>query len=363
MERKKIAVIGLKGLPAFGGAATVGENIIKQLKEKYDFTVYAVESHANVGILSEDYLQIVFKRFPLKKLNIFFYYLKSMLHCLFVARYDLIHLHHLDGAFIIPFLRLKYKVIVTSHGRPHLMGKWPWYVNLFFNINERVMLKLSNKVTVVAFPLYEIYRGLGNANVEYIPNGINLNQPVSNSDIPYKDYILFAAGRIIPLKGCHVLLEALKLMNYTGKVVVIGDLEQMPSYKEKLLNLAEGLDVTFISLIRDKAQLLNYVKNARLFVFPSDYENMSIMLLEVVYVKTPLICSDIAPNKVIFSDDEVLFFKTNDASDLKEKITFAIQNPKKMQAFMDKAFELLKLKYNWESIAKTYDGVFEKYLN
>ena len=31
-KKLKIAVIGLKGLPAFGGAATVGENIIEQLK-------------------------------------------------------------------------------------------------------------------------------------------------------------------------------------------------------------------------------------------------------------------------------------------------------------------------------------------
>ena len=30
--RKRIAIIGLKGLPALGGAATVGESIINELK-------------------------------------------------------------------------------------------------------------------------------------------------------------------------------------------------------------------------------------------------------------------------------------------------------------------------------------------
>jgi len=29
--KKKIAIIGIKGLPAFGGVASVGENIIHQL--------------------------------------------------------------------------------------------------------------------------------------------------------------------------------------------------------------------------------------------------------------------------------------------------------------------------------------------
>ena len=45
MKKKRIGVIGLKGLPAFGGAAAVGENLIAHLKEDYDFTVYSVSSH------------------------------------------------------------------------------------------------------------------------------------------------------------------------------------------------------------------------------------------------------------------------------------------------------------------------------
>jgi len=46
--KPKIAMIGLKGLPAFGGAATVGENIIEQLKDKYDFTVYSSSSYTHL---------------------------------------------------------------------------------------------------------------------------------------------------------------------------------------------------------------------------------------------------------------------------------------------------------------------------
>lgn len=359
-NKKRIAVIGLKGLPAFGGAATVGESIINQLKDKYDFTVYAVASHAQISGYNNGYHQIVFKVFPIKKLNILFYYIKSMLHCLFRAKYDLIHLHHLDGAFIMPLLRLKYKVVCTSHGRTQLISKWPGYVKFFFTINERIMLGLANKLTAVAKPLAELYTKMGYKKIVYIPNGINLDQPVDNSPIPYSDYLLFAAGRILPLKGCHVMLEALKLINYKGKVLIVGDLDQIPSYKEKILNLAQGLDVVFVPLIREKHVLLNYVKNARLFIFPSDYENMSIMLLEVAYTHTPLICSDIIQNKAIFSDNEVLFFKTNDANDLSTKIEFALSHPEKMKEYAHNAFQLLKDEYNWEVIAKSYDSIFNQ---
>ncbi len=38
--KKKIVVIGQKGLPAYIGAGTVGVNIIDQLKDNFEFYVY-----------------------------------------------------------------------------------------------------------------------------------------------------------------------------------------------------------------------------------------------------------------------------------------------------------------------------------
>lgn len=363
MNKPKIAVIGLKGLPAFGGAASVGENIIEQLKSKYDFTVYAVASHTNKHGNYNGYYQKVFRNFPIKKLNILVYYIKSMFHCLIMGNYDLIHIHHIDGAFILPLLRLKYKIIATSHGRTQLIGKWPKYVNFFLGINELLMLKLSSQITCVGNPLAVYYQVKGYKNISYIPNGISLSQSIDKSELPYSEYILFAAGRIIPLKGCHILLEALHLMNYKGKVLVIGDLDQIPSYKEELLRLSVNLNVEFIPIIKEKAILLNFVQKAKLFVFPSDYENMSMMLLEVAYTKTPLICSDIPANKAIFSEKEVLFFETNNPVDLSQKISYAMEHQELLKEMKEKAFQLLATNYNWNHIAESYDAIFERYIN
>ena len=47
---KKIAVIGLKGLPAFGGAAAVGESLINKLKNEYNFTVLSTASHTSADV-------------------------------------------------------------------------------------------------------------------------------------------------------------------------------------------------------------------------------------------------------------------------------------------------------------------------
>ena len=88
-KNKKIAVIGLKGLPAYGGAAAVGENIIDKLKDDYEFTVYSISSHTNAksGNYNNICKQIIFRSLPLKKINTLFYYIRSAIHVLF-SNYD-----------------------------------------------------------------------------------------------------------------------------------------------------------------------------------------------------------------------------------------------------------------------------------
>ena len=360
MLKPKIAVIGLKGLPAFGGAATVGESLISRLQNDFNFTVYSVASHTNNKGQQKGYYQIVFRTFSLMKLNIFFYYLKSAFHALFFENYDLIHLHHVDGAFILPLLRLKYKVILTSHARPQIAEKWPWYVKFFFRINERVALILSNEVSCVSEMLMNYYNLVSVRKIYYIPNGVELILPVKEHNIPFNDYILFAAGRIIPLKGLHILIKSLKITGYKGKLIVAGNIDQMPDYKKKIMNTVRDLDVEFIGLIKNKELLFSYLSHCKLFVFPSINENMSVMLLEAAAMKVPLICSDIPANTLIFNDDEVLFFENNNPNDLAEKIRFYINDTDSQKYRIQKAYDKLQTFYSWARIAAIYQQLYLK---
>lgn len=80
---KKIAVLGLKGLPAFGGAAAVGENIIDNLKTKYEFTVYLTSSHTNLKSYTYNgYKVIIIPAIRLRRINTLFYYIVSVLDVL-----------------------------------------------------------------------------------------------------------------------------------------------------------------------------------------------------------------------------------------------------------------------------------------
>lgn len=92
LNKPKIAVIGLKGLPSFGGAASVGEALINELKSKYDFYVYSLSTHTDKVGAYNGFVQIVFKESKVSGIATFKYYLKSLLHCFFLSKYDIIHL-------------------------------------------------------------------------------------------------------------------------------------------------------------------------------------------------------------------------------------------------------------------------------
>jgi glycosyltransferase involved in cell wall biosynthesis len=363
MAKKKVAVIGLKGLPPFGGAANVGDNIIEQLAGEYDFTIYATETHTSVRGPYKGAHQHVFRKFPIKPLNVFYYYIASAVHAVFRSNYDMIHLHQMDGAFILLLLRCKYKVVATSHGLTYKAGKWSKLMYPYFKMNEWFQARLSNHLTVVSKSLTGHYAKLvPSRRITYIPNGINVTS-VTATGPDVKDYILFAAGRIIPIKGLHFLLAALKEIGYAGKVIVLGDHTQMEGYTKEVFALSEGLDVEYRGLVKDKAVLNAYIAHAKLFVFPSTLEAMSMMLLEVAALQIPVICSDIIQNTDIFNPDEMLFFKTESSGDLAVKLSWALQNPEEMKLFAGRAYQALLKKYLWTGIAGQYDALFRRVMD
>ncbi len=358
-KEKRIAVIGLKGLPAFGGAATVGENIIKELHRDFRFTVFSVQSHADKKYKMGSVKQLILPSFFIKKLNVLIYYLISCFMVLFSNQYDVVHLHHTDAAFIVPILRLRYKVIVTSHARPQDCDKWSGLIRLFFDINEWLAVRFASEMTAVSKSLKVYYEERYKVKVRFIPNGIDVDIAsgivASNEEEPY---MLFAAGRILPLKGLHLLLKALIRIGYTGQLKIVGNIDQVPEYKKEILQLSEGLNTQFIGLIKEKKELLRIVKNASLFVFPSLTEAMSIMLLEVVLMKTHLIASDIPANTNVFEPDEVLFFKTENVDDLVEKLNYRFENKQEMEKRAVKAHNKLLNSYQWKDIAQQYSELY-----
>jgi glycosyltransferase involved in cell wall biosynthesis len=264
----------------------------------------------------------------------------------------------------VPLLRLRYKVVGTSHGFAYKREKWGGFAKRFFRWSEKLMFSLSTTMTCVSKPLTHELTSHYNRDVKFIPNGIDrpetLEDPVmfDKYELRESEYICFAAGRVDPTKGCHILLQAIRGIDRDVRVIAIGDFGHKKDYTDELHEMADER-VTFIPFIAKKELLFGIVNNAKVFVFPSTVEAMSIMLLEVAALGVPVVCSDIPENTTVL-EDRTTYFRSGDSDDLREKLELCLDSyddaVSQAQATMAWVLET----YNWKSIAGQYKKLFDE---
>lgn len=354
----KIAVMGAKGLPAKGGGERVAEAIIqKAIKDDFTVTLYGKKSYCGRIDYGNKFKLIEIKEIRGKHLSGFSFGLLSALHALLFGKYDLIHLHYADFGYIVPLLRLRFKVLVTSHGAEYNRDKWGKIAKYCFRLFEVPFVKYSNLCTSVSRRLARYYSERYKKKVYFIPNGTefpSLSEIDIKSNLKYQvpenGYILFSAGRIIPSKGCDLLLKANRKLGFEVPLVIVGSMEgEYRSYMKSLIRP----NVKFVDFIEKKEELLGLVSNSIFFVFPSTYEAMSMMLLEVASLKKGVVCSDILENYDAIGDDAI-FFKSGDWESLADKIEFALKNQSLMDELGAKAYQFVKENRNWDTITDHY---------
>jgi glycosyltransferase involved in cell wall biosynthesis len=202
--------------------------------------------------------------------------------------------------------------------------------------------------------------------VTYIPNGVEAGEDADDEaasrllqsiGLTSGGYWMFAAARVDPTKGCHTLIEAHASCGGATPLLVVGDLHHAPGYEESL-RAGAGERVHFVPRLDDKPTLLGLLRQARLFVFPSTVEAMSMMLLEAVSLGVPTIASDIPENVGVLPRGYPTF-RAGDAADLERAVgdLFA-RDPGELRSAAEAAREWVRERYRWEAIAAQYERIY-----
>lgn len=367
--RKRIGFIGIKALPSTAGADRVVEAIARNMDpERYEPIVYCSASEVPKGTSLPGIRLIRIRAIPGARVYSTSLFLFSALHALLFSRYDLIHLHNLESSFVLPLLRLRYPVITTSHGpTQNRIDKWGSSAIRIFLFTEWLGMVLSNAVTSVSETHLEYFRTHYRKPVHYIPNGVDINTDgdvakasriLDAVGVSPGDYIVFA-GRIMPTKGCHVLLDAFLDLDTDVNLVIVGDSTILPEYSSALRAKANER-VRFVDFIGDKPTLLGLVKMCRIFVHPSTVEAMSMMLLEAATMKAPIICSDIPENTHVIREN-ALVFEAENAADLTERLAWALAHPQEMKALGEQGFEWVSAHYGWGDVVRQYEQLYDEH--
>lgn len=369
-KKKKVAYIGVKAIPATAGVDAVVQKIATSFDhDRFEATVYVSNREVPKGTSVPGVRIIRVPTVPGKFTRATVTYIMAALHAFFFGNYDLVNIHSVETSFILPLLRLRYKVIATAHGLERMVPKEQsrWGKGqLFFKACEYPFMYMANVRTSVSLPDKEFLESRYGREVKYLPIGIQLPALKFEEARAFLDkhglepgnYMIFTAGRNIRRKGCHFVLQAMQQMDNDIPLLVLGDSSFDPQFHEELVELADER-TRFGGFITDKGLLFALIKMSSLFLFPTTYEAMAATLLEAAALNVPLVTSDLQENRIVLPK-HALFFKSGDVDDLREKMLWALDHPQEMNELAADIEVHVRDRFQWPTIIDQYEELYEK---
>lgn len=253
---------------------------------------------------------------------------------------------------------------LISHNIPNPISRKRWP---FSFVQDRVVGMAAAKILSVseaAAKLIEDGRLL-NRSIGWIHNGISLSHwPGESVPVPAwsKDTqkVIMFLGAIEPRKGLDVLLNALVRVDSGWRLVIYGS--GAPEYVQSLEALANHLGILdkilFAGFDPSAAQMLEHCE---LLVLPSvSYESFGMVILEAMYHKKPVICTDFGGMKEIVVNGRTGFVvPAGDSTELGHAIQQLLDDPRLARDFGIEGHRRLLEVFDIKSAVKKYVELVE----
>jgi glycosyltransferase involved in cell wall biosynthesis len=123
---------------------------------------------------------------------------------------------------------------------------------------------------------------------------------------------------------------------------------------------AAGANILFPGYVYG-ARLAALFRHAALFVLPSDLEGLPIVLLEALGYGTPVLASDIPPNREVLGDFGNTF-AAGDVRDLRRRLTACLADLPSLRRAAGAARQAILLEYDWDAVTDRTIEVYERSL-
>ena len=274
---------------------------------------------------------------------------------------DVVHIHSGANSIWAVLLRCAGKrVYVSQFAMDWKRDKWPWYGKLFYRFSNYLTAYFPNAVVFDNIFTKEYFEKKFRRKFYFIPYGSEVKEPPSDDSILQKlgvttgNYFLFV-GRFIPDKGVHLLVKAFESIKTSMELVLVGGSPNPGSYEQEIHKTRDERIIFAGYVYGDDTNIL--MKNAYVYVQPSLIEGLSPVILTVMGLGTPLICSDIVENRFIKGDNAFLFTSA-DSDSLAEKIEYSLNHPDYRREMAERGRTDILSRFNWDSVTEKYLELF-----
>jgi glycosyltransferase involved in cell wall biosynthesis len=363
----KVAFIGQKGLPAtYGGVERHVEELAARVAAHGHQACVYNRPHYNPSAPAE-YRGVSVVTLPsvaTKHLDAITHVAVCTAHALRHGA-DIVHYHGVGPALLswAP-ARCDVGALATVHGRDWQRPKWGGGASLALRAGEWMSVHAPDATIVVSRSLASELSERYGRPVHYIPNGIVLesrDDPSILGELGLEPggYVLFAS-RLVPEKGAHYLAEAWRRQDNDMTLVMAGDSSFSADYVESLRAACAHDRIVFPGYVFGP-RLATLFRNAALFVLPSDIEGLPIVLLEALGYGTPVLASDIAPNREVLGDLGRTFAAGN-VDDLQRQLGAALGELPMLHEQAQEAASSIATTYDWDVVADDTIALYETVL-
>ncbi len=361
----KIAMLGVKSVPAIGGIAHYVEEVGSRLVERgHDVTVYCRPQYIEGNGEYRGMRRVITPGMRGKHLDAPTHTLTAAFHAA-CSKFDVVHFHGSAPAAFAPLSRVlgRQKVLLTIHGLDWQGAKWGSLASTLMRGAGRVAATSVQKIVAVSRSVSEQYAQVVPCSISVVPTGVDfpeLAEPreILEMGLEPGEYV-FTASRLMPEKGLHRLVAAWESIETDKTLVIAGNAPYEDEYTRELLSHASKR-VRFLGYVKGRL-LAELFSNAYLYVQPSELEGLSIAVLEALSYGRCVLASDIAANCEALGPCGYTF-RSADVLDLWRSLRALLESPEAVAAQFIIAREHVRRQRNWDTTVDAYECLYEDLL-
>jgi len=292
---------------------------------------------------------------------------------------DVVHGQGTEKEMALAAVTSKYPNVITVHGMLfdiHKKVKPKLFATVRINqIIENIVLKKAKNIICVSNYSKSLISLRSKANLYLIPNAIGdefyTEYKSEESESSKKNIKILFVGNIYKLKGVYELVKIFKLVKEKRnnvKLTIVGKVfsnSESVKYFNKIQEFIRNSNLENCIEFKgwlEPDEVMEEMKKADLFIFPSKIENAPMVIAEASAVGLPVIANNVGGIKEMVLNGVTGYVVDSDLDEFSNKCLSLIENLDLRNSFSLNARELSK-KYRITEIAQKHMSVYQSISN
>lgn len=357
MENKKIKITHILPELGYGGAERLLVDLLKNIdRDKFNVEVICL---IKGGDFVEDLAEIdVPVKILGKRGKLGLAMMWRLKKYLVETQPDIVHTHLFAGDFwgrVAAYLAGVKIIISTEHNINTSEGKLKDWLKSKTNRLATKIIAVSRSVKNYTIKKYQTPA----EKISVIYNGIDISR-FSFESVDFNNKIIFGTvGRLTKQKGHKYLISAFKKVSQKlpeAELWIVGEGELRDDLTKQIakLNLTEK-----VKLLGTRKNIPAMLNEFDIFVMPSVWEGLGIVVLEAMASGLPIIASDVDGLSELVKDNQNgLLFESKNIEQLSQKMTELVQNETLADKFSRAGREMVENNFDLKKVVREYEEVY-----